>query len=1017
MGKHLNKLIIFLVILILPVMIYPQYSSYYGKNKVMKNKFNWKYFDTPNFRVYHYTDDIKLLKKIAITAENGYDKLSKYLNVDVAKRIPLIFYKTHVDFEQTNIFPGFLPAGIEAFADSISNKMVLHGDASSDEMFRTLLHELGHIFEYQILYKKSSKSLFRFIKPPLWVMEGFSEFVTRDWGSFGLLTVRDAVLNDRIPIVGKGGNLKLRNMSSRTPYDFGHVIYEFVEEKYGVRGVRNLLFSFRGRIYGSNRNFFRLFGTTQKEFNFELRKYLKNRFKDFVQKDDPEDYSYIIGPNFPFVYSFAHRISPGGEVAATVTVNYKDRKIDIILISMKDGKTIKTLTPGFTSKYDGVSVIFNPENGSTFTWDKSGEKIAFFARKEYLNYLVIIDVLKSKIVKMVKLKNIMEPSSPDFTNDRKKIYFTGVYGTKSFIFRHDFATGKTDRITKGNLYIRSLDISPKGDKIVFSASNGKYLHIFLGSVDKPEFAAKITSGNSNNITPSFSHDGNTVYFSSDEGGAYNLYSIDLQNKINYRFTDVQTAVFFPMEIPGENKKLLISSYNKGGFVLLKKDISVFIEKKGVEFENPEIFEGDNGEKSVRFTKEVIEKYGKENTYGEKFSYIDGEIKANRNFNKNLEEELNFNLANRKKYKPFRSLSIPALPPITAGFGSDGSVFGYSFLRVSDIMNDHSLSLLVASYYGYRSYSFTYINQRNRLQFFSRLFYFSDSYFLGRNYLNPESTAYLSKKNYVLASRRIGLSVGMYYPFNRSYRAEFSMSIHHQLELSDRLFYQRDLPYNQFFDGYALPLRFALVGETTKFTNFGPLSGHTFKLSFSKYLKLGSGFLDSNTINLDVRKYFKLAPNTLFAIRITGFTSSGSNPMLFATGGNNTLRAVPFRSLVGTNGFAFTSELRFPLVKYLVTPIGVLGPIRGVLFFDLGGVWDSSIKAPANADLETKKRYEDASEFDLFGDGIVLKDGISSYGFGLEVNLWGYPLHFEWIYKTNLKESKYYGMKFWIGFDF
>ena len=47
----------------------------------------------------------------------------------------------------------------------------------------------------------------------------------------------------------------------------------------------------------------------------------------------------------------------------------------------------------------------------------------------------------------------------------------------------------------------------------------------------------------------------------------------------------------------------------------------------------------------------------------------------------------------------------------------------------------------------------------------------------------------------------------------------------------------------------------------------------------------------------------------------------------------------------------------------------------------------------------------------------LKDAISSYGYGIQFFLFGYPLHFEWVYWTDFKNSKYNGVNFWIGFDF
>ena len=991
------------------VSVYSQYSYYYGKSKVIKTGFKWKYIETPNFKIFHYTDDIEIIKKIAIIAENAYDRISKFLNIEVSKKIPIIFYNTHVDFEQTNIFPGFMPAGVEAFAEPVNHRIVLHGDSSFTDTSRTLVHELGHIFEYEIIYKKSSRSVLSYNKPPLWVMEGFSEFITRDWRSFSLLTVRDAAISDQIPEVKKNGMMKVMNATGRAPYDFGHMVYDFIEHKFGSRGVRNLLYSYRGRLIGRKKNIFRNFGVTENEFNFELGKYVRKKFKSFITKESPDDYSYRIGPNFPFVYSFSHNLSPSGEILAIVTANIKNRKLDIILISMKDGKMIKNITPGFTSKYDGISIVFNPENGKTFTWDSSGDNIAFFARKEYTNYLVLMDVLKNRIIKRIKLTDIQEPSSPDFDPAGKKVYFTGVKNSRSFIFIHDLTTGKTEKITRGRLYIRSIDISPLGDKIVFSAQIGKFYHLFYGSVNDPESAIKLTSGDFNNITPSFSKDSKRIYFSSDEKGSYNIYSVDMNERVRYCYTDVKTGNFYPEEIPGDKNSVVISSFYKGRFSLYRKKLDKYLAKDSVDY----IFIKNRTFKkeSVKFSKSVEEKFGKSVKPETKFSFKDGKVIANRSFDKGIEEELNFNLSSRKKYKPFKNLFIPSLPPIMTGFGSDGSIFGYSHLQLSDLMGDYNFSLFAASFYGYRSYSLSYINLRQRLQFFTQLYYFADSYFTPSSYVDAVETALMDRRNYITVRKRFGLTAGFHLPFSRDYRAEFSFSLHHQDERIDDIFYGGPIPFGQFFDGYAFPVSVSFVGETTRFSYFGPTMGHTFKVSFQKYFRLGKDFLDSYSVDFDVRKYFRLATNTVFAVRLNGFHSGGKFPILYWTGGNNTIRASAFRSLTGNNGFIFSSELRFPLINFMSTPIGIMGPIRGVFFFDLGGVW---LDRPIFSDSQNTTPVP---KFKFFSDNFVLEDPISSYGFGLELNLFGYPTHFEWVYRTNLKESNYYGFKFWIGFDF
>ncbi len=1002
-------LIVFLSLAGITSLAYSQYSYYYGRSKVIKSNFKWKFVETPNFTIYHYTDRMDIIKKIAVTAENAYDRISKFLNVDVTKRIPIIFYNTHVDFEQTNIFPGFLPLGVEAFAEPLNHRMVIHGDSSFEDMSRTLIHELGHIFEYEIIYKKSSKSVLNFSRPPLWVMEGFAEYVTNDWRSFNLLTVRDAALSDIFPELRRSGQLIMKNGTNRSPYDFGHMVFDFIEHKFGKRGVRNLLFTFRGSMIGRKRNIFRNFGMTANEFNFELRKYVKNKFKDFVTKESPEDYSYKIGPVTPFVYSFSHQPSPSGELIAIATANMKSRKLDIILISAKTGRKVKNITPGFTSKYDGISVVYNPEGGSTLAWDTKGDNIAVFARKEYTHYLVLYDVLKSKIRKRIKLKGIQEPSSPAFNPDGNIVYFTGVSGSKSFIYSHNLKSGKTEKLTSGKLYIRSIAISKDGHQIAFSAQVGKYYQLFLGDLANPEKALPLTRGQFNNITPSFSSNSEKIYYSSDEFGSYNVYSLDLKNKLRYRYTDVKTGNFYPVELPGKKEEILISSFYKGTFTLYKKDLSLFISKKKDEFP----FRGFEpaAKEKIELSQSVKEKYKKTDKSQEKFSFIDGKVFANSSFNKDLEEKINFNLTNRKKYKPFKNLFIPELPPVTAGFGSDGSIFGFSYLQLTDLMGDYNFSLYAASFYGYRSYSITYVNRKRRLQFFSQLYYMSQAYFTPGIYVDSLSTARLDRRNYTTVRKRFGTTAGFYLPFSRDYRAEFSISLQHQNERIDDLFYGGAIPFGQFFDGYAFPVTFSLVGETTRFASYGPNMGHTFKISFSKYFDLGTDFLDSYAVNFDFRKYFRLGPNTVFALRLNGFRSGGDFPLLFWTGGNNTIRASEFRSLTGNNGFSFSSEIRFPLINIMATPIGLLGPVRGVFFFDVGGVWlDKPIFE--SAEVSTQK-----TSFDFFSDNFVLKDAISSYGFGLELNMFGYPFHFEWVYRTNWKQKRFYGFKFWIGYDF
>lgn len=945
----MKKTTIALALALCAALLPAQYSFYYGKNKIVRHAFPWKYVETKNFRIYHYIDDKELLSRVATEAEKAYDKLSTFLNVSIEEKTPIIFYNKQTDLEQTNLYPGIIsPGSFEGFTEPMGKRVVIYGNRSSDDLGRLITHELSHSFENAILYKNRPGGMFDFNRPPLWVMEGFAEFMTGYWDSFSAMTVIDSVLSDRIPEVQEDGDIRADYGNNRTPYDFGHIMCEFFFAKFGKKGIRDLLLSQRHPVLiGKRRSFLEQFNFVPKTFNFEFKKFARDRFKSFVGRENPEDYSFIIGPDFPYAYSFSHQVSPGGELLAVVTVNYRTYKIDIIMVSLKDGKVIKNVTPGFKSTYDGIEFKFVPTDGRSFSWDRNGENIAFFVRKELDTYLIMLNAIDNSVLKEYKIGDIQKPSSPVFHPRQNRLLFTGIEGIQSFIYSLDLASGQVRKLTDGRVYVKALDISADGEKVVYSAGDGNFDKLYLAATENPDLAMKLTQGDYNDIAPAFALDGKTVYYSSDELGAFNICSLDLENKIIYRLSNVRTGNFFPVEIPKEKGTLVISSYHKGSFLLFKKDVNSYLAKRPAEFSPIRAAAPPAVEAAPTFTLAV------------------------------------------KKYKPFEKLLITSLPPVTVAVDTNGGFFGSSYLNVTDMLGDHNFTFYLASFYGYRSYHLAYLNQQRRLQLYAHLFSESDAY-----YYPYVSNLYLTLRT------RIGGDFALIYPFSRSTRAELSISAYHQTENSDLFFYGYELPYGQFFNGFALPLEVALTSETTRFTNFGPLMGHTFRFSVGKFFKIFSKSLDAYSLEGDFRKYLRLDNFTLLAFRLSGFYSGGKNAMLFWSGGNNTLRGAEFRSLVGNKGFFLNAEFRFALVHAALTPIGVIGPVRGVFFFDMGGLWFNDQK------------------FRIFEPGSLrLQDALSSYGYGIEFFMFGYPFHFEWVWRTNFKDKQYGGVNFWIGFDF
>lgn len=976
MKKVSFSLLIVLIVLCSSA-IQAQYSwFYFGRSKEMLRPFPWQVQETTHFKIHHYSDDAAFIQKIAETAEQAYNDLSLFLDVQVDKKIPLIFYTSHIDFEQTNLID-YMPAGVEAFAEPLGQRMVLHGDRSFSEFARTLVHELGHIFEYQIVYKNISLSGLALRQPPTWVFEGFSELITNNWNSFNLMTIRDAVINERLPTISEQGDIGAEMILGRIDYDMGHLVYDFLMKRYGRTGVRKMLNAFRG-----SRQPFRALGTTAKDFNFELRKYARERFKPYRMKENPEEYSSLVGPEFPFVFTFSHQISPSGELAAVLTYNAAQSKFDLVLISMKTGKMIRSLTPGVTMKHDGIDLKFNPAEGNSFAWDNRGEEVCYFARRSLVNYLVFNDIYKPRALRMIPLPGIGSPASPVFHPKTGELYFIGVEKSHAYLYRLHPKTEKVERISDGSRFLKSFSFSHDGQTLVYSASAGEHTNLFTAPLSDPNHLTAITSGPQEDITPVFDPKDEIIYFSSDRDESFNIYAIDLKNNRILRYTDVATGNFFPLTIPDDPEHLLVSSFIQGAFQLFKLSLSK--PQSDLAYQLPQA--ADTGA-ALASEKESY-------TIPSFLEQISSSFNLQQQ--KRIEEpRIKPTLSQPEKYKPFKNLAISSLPGFGLGYASDGSLMGYTSVSIEDLMMDHSFSLLIYRIYGYQSYQLSYLNQKNRLKLFSNIFYYTDAYYM----------PYTSGDNWLSIRKRLGGSFGLIYPLSREYRLEGSASFFYQEENLDNIYAGTDIPYSNYFDGPSIPLSLSFIADDAAYSyqTMGPSMGHSFKITLTQNIPVSKSFLGSTSIEADLRKYLRLSNTSLLAARLFAFTSLGDYPQLRWMGGNNTIRSLGFYQLSGTRGFVLSTELRFPIIHVARTPIGNIGPIRGVFFADLG--------------CASFKEYP----IDFFESGsLKLKDGYGSYGFGFMINMFGYPLHFEWVWqiddqvRNNGKRSSF---NFWIGYDF
>jgi len=972
------------------------FVPYYNKNRIKYDHFAWHTYTTDHFEIYYYPEIEQHLERVSSYAESAYQQVSADLKHDLAFKIPLILYKTESEFQEQNVDPGELPEGVLAFAEPYRDRMVLPIDQPSDELYHLITHELTHIFEFDII----PRTLLR-RGLPLWVDEGLSDYETGEWNPFDLMTIRDAAIADIIPSMSDFQPQAF--IDGRTPYNLGHACFEFIESKWGKEGIRQFLFALRKSVIGGGDTAYEeAFKLKPDEFDEQFDKYMKDRFKPFRDKERPQDYGKDLAPKrgkTPFVSVISVEPSPSGDLMAVMAGNRKDQELDVILLSTKDGKVIRNLTGGFNNSF-GFEYIAEPGGfrGNAvpwMSWSPAGDRIAYFVRKEKRKDLILQNVLTGKIEQRFAIKTVDMPESPDISPDGRSIAFAGLRNAVGDIYVIDVKSGDIKNVTNDSFGDYGPTWAPDGKSIVYLArvsGNDKLFRVDLATGKKTQ----LTFGTHDDGAAQFI-DADTLVFPSTavdpnqpispdvakNGNIYNVWTLNLKTNELKQYTDALGGNVSPVMLKDEDKQQKIA------FVTFYK--------------------GEYGIHTVPINKEALHTVASAD-FGTPGPIIDFQPPLSHTLVK----------ANEKPKGRFDKLFLDGRPPVNVGVTSGGDFFGGTQVTFSDVLGDQQFNFYAESVSQYRTFSLGYLNLSRRLQYALQGFSQTEFY-----YANDANTFYAAQYGFLshkdaeaTQTVRGGTAFGIY-PLNRYTRMELTgglVDFKQQYndptlqQLADQ-FQQATYGRSLFGDGLMMPLGAAYVRETTVFREYGPLSGDTERVGYEIAPKIG-GFLSRQTADVDARKYIRLATNGVLAFRFRGLKSWGDYPTYLYSGGNSELRGYQYLEFIGNKAFFADAELRFPLIEAALTPFGVIGGLRAVAFANVGGsqIDPNPMTLYARGPVTVQPIVNYSQDFltgnvtPVLGEprtitGFRLVDGRASYGLGLETFALGFPIHFDWSWRT------------------
>lgn len=573
-GKNMNdkiKKTIYAAIIIYILAVLPAVSQF-GKNKKQYQSFDWKFIQSKHFDAY-YDKGSKYLAEFAILeAEKALQSIQNTLNYSVAHRQKIIIYNSHNEFQQTNVIGQYMPEGVGGVTELFKNRIVVPFQGDYEQFRHVIHHELVHGVLNDMFYGgtfQSALSTGGNVQIPLWMNEGLAEYESLD----GMNTetdmfMRDLAISDKIPT--------LKQLNGYLAYRGGQTFYWYVAEQFGAERVGDIIN--RLRVAGSLDGAFKSsFNMDLEEFSEQWQKEIKKYYwPDLELFEYPEDFSVELTDhkkdgNF---YNSSPAISPDGERMAYIADD--DGLFGIYIQSLDDKQQKERLvSSGRQQDFEDLNLLT-----PGITWDPTGKKIAVSAKSGGSDGIYIIDVDKDEYETLdLKLKHI---ASVKWSPDGKSLAFVGCEVEQSDLYIYDLENEKLTNVTDDIFSDFDPTFSPNGDRLYFLSDRGAY---YSNKYDSRNFAmwnhafaqrdvysidlisgkvARITdSPNDNKTALAISPDEKNLLFVSDANGIANIYRINLESGEIKPITNSITGIFQLSITPDAGKLLFMTQINGG----------------------------------------------------------------------------------------------------------------------------------------------------------------------------------------------------------------------------------------------------------------------------------------------------------------------------------------------------------------------------------------------------------------------------------------------------------------------
>lgn len=450
----------------------------FGHNRVQYQRFAWRFYDAPHFKIYYYgRAGSNLARFVAEQAERDVNAIEHNAGGLFPDKISVMLYNSYDDFKQSNIglnsdlqMQNNNPAGT---VHLVGDKLVVFFNGNHENLKKQLRQGMAQVVMEHLIFGTNFREMVRnavLLDIPQWVTDGYVDYTVEGW------TAKDD--NDWKNIVTQDKKLYFNDLTNENPRLAGKAFWKYVAFKFGNNKIKNLLYlvQVKGSINKASQMVFnqKIHQTFDSVLTFYQNRYQKEKSL-FEPLDTTNALIKIPIPNNQTQIRDIV-VSPRGTDVAYV--KWEDGEYKVILekthkINGKIKREQSTILYGGTKDFDANADPDYP----ILSWDNTGFKLGIIYKAgKFIQIKVYNSIKASMWTYRIPKSRFDRITGFSFLQDDKEIVVAAIKDGQSDLYTLHFRGYRLKQLTD--------DAWDESDPVYVSGGSRKGI-IFLSNRPQP----------------------------------------------------------------------------------------------------------------------------------------------------------------------------------------------------------------------------------------------------------------------------------------------------------------------------------------------------------------------------------------------------------------------------------------------------------------------------------------------------------------------------------------------------